>query len=200
MHGDRQASAVGERQRRPADFRDRDSLAGEAARRGDAERDDRRRFYQFALMVEPDFAALDLVIVRTFMQPALAAHLVLEMLDRIGDEGFVARDAGVLERGIEQAASRADERFARKVFLVARLFADQHDGGVARSLAGNRLGGVAIKRAAGAAFLGFGELGQRLDRLLRRLIHAARMLRSANSSDADIKKSLYVVAVVPRPC
>jgi hypothetical protein len=95
------------------------TVSGEAARRGDAERDDRRRFYQFALMVEPDFAALDLVIVRTLVQPALAAHLVLEMLDRVGDEGFVARDAGVLQRGVEQPASRADERFARKVFLVA---------------------------------------------------------------------------------
>ena len=46
--------------------------------------------------IEPDLAAFHLVGVRSFVQPALAAHFMLEMLDRVGDESLFPRDAGVL--------------------------------------------------------------------------------------------------------
>ena len=76
------------------------------------ERDDDRRPDQRSLGVEPDPAAFDLVIVGTLVQAAFAAHLVLEMLDRVGDEGLLARDAGVAQRLVQNAAGGPDKRFA----------------------------------------------------------------------------------------
>ena len=81
-----------------------------------------------ALQLQPHLAALDLVCVRPLVQPALAAHLVLEVLDRIGDEDFLARDAGIRQRLVEDAPGGPDERLAGQVLLVARLLADQHEG------------------------------------------------------------------------
>jgi hypothetical protein len=72
-----------------------------------------------ALAFEPDLAALDLVIVGPLVQPALAAPLVLEMLDRVGDESVLPRDAGVFERGVENAAGRPDEWLSGQVLPVA---------------------------------------------------------------------------------
>ena len=61
--------------------------AEHAARRGRAERHDHRRACTIAaLALEPPAAALDLVGVRPLVQAPLAAHLVLEMLHRVGDE------------------------------------------------------------------------------------------------------------------
>ena len=82
-----------------------------------------RRLDDRALAIEPPFAALDLIGVRALVQAPLAAHLELEVLDSIGDEDVVARNAGVRQRLIEHAAGRADERLAGEIFLVARLFA-----------------------------------------------------------------------------
>jgi hypothetical protein len=75
---------------------------------------------------------------------------MLEMLDRVGDESVLARDARILERGIENVAGGPDERLAGEIFLVARLLADQHEFGAARSFAWHGLRGVAIERAAPA--------------------------------------------------
>lgn len=72
------------------------------------------------------------------MQPPLAPHLVFKMFDGIGDVGVVAEDTGFLQRGIENAACRTDKRFAGEIFLIARLLADQHEVGLARSLARHR--------------------------------------------------------------
>ena len=128
-------------------------------------------FTRLRSLVEPDLATLDLVIVRPLVQPALAAHLMLEMLDRIGDESLLAGNAGVLERGIEDAAGRADERLAGEVFLVARLFADQHEIGPARAFARHRLGGIPIERATPAIGLGLRQLLQGFDGLFGDLVH-----------------------------
>jgi hypothetical protein len=80
-------------------------------------------------------AALDLIGVWAFVQAPLAAHFMLEMLDGIGDECLLPRDAGVLQRLIKNAAGGPDERLAGQVFLVARLLADQHEGGLLRAFA-----------------------------------------------------------------
>ena len=138
-----------------AHFADGQRPAGEAAGSGDAERHDRVRLNQGALEFEPDFAALDFVIVGTFMQTLLAKHLMLEVLHGVGDEGLRPRDAGVLQRLIEEPAGRPDKWPTGEVFLVARLFTDQHERSVARPLAGHRLSGIAIKRTARATSLRF---------------------------------------------
>jgi len=80
------------------------------------------------------------------VQPPLAPHLVFKMFDGIGDVGVVAEDTGFLQRGIENATCRTDKRFAGEIFLIARLLADQHEVGLARSLARHRLGGIAVER------------------------------------------------------
>jgi hypothetical protein len=85
------------------------------------------------------------------MQAALAARLELEVLDRIGDVASRALEPGLLEADVEQASGRADERAACNILLVARLFADEHDVGLLRSLAEDELGGVLVEFAACAA-------------------------------------------------
>src|SRR5262249_20251040 len=113
--------------------------------------------------VEPDAAALDLVGVRTLVQAPLAAHLVLEVLDGIGDEGIRPLDPRFRQRPVENPPGGADERLAGKVFLVAGLLADQHHMGVPVSFPGHGLGRMLIERAARADILGPGKLWQRPD-------------------------------------
>jgi hypothetical protein len=148
----------------PAHPADGDDLAEQAARRGGAERHNGGRLDDRALGLEPDLAALDLIRVRALVQPPLAAHLVLEMLDCVGDEGGVAGNAGVFQRLIEDPSGRPDEWLAGKVFLVARLLADQHEMRVPAALAGNGLRCMLVERAARALLLGLPQLAQRGDR------------------------------------
>ena len=62
-----------------------------------------------------------------FVDAALAARFPLEMFDGVGDVDFPAVDASFGESGVEQLAGRAYERAALEIFLIARLFADEHD-------------------------------------------------------------------------
>ena len=61
-----------------------------------------------------------------------------------------AIDSRFFERVVQQPPGRADERMARQVFLVARLFADEHDARADRAFAENRLR-PALPKVAGAA-------------------------------------------------
>src|SRR5262245_28158672 len=65
---------------------DRHRTPEHAAYGGRAERHHHARPDDAALEIEPPAAGVDLAGVRPFVQPALAARLELEMLDRIGDE------------------------------------------------------------------------------------------------------------------
>ena len=111
------------------------------------------RLSQGTLEIEPNFAAFDFVVVGPFMQPALAAHFMLEVFHGVGDEGFGSFDAGVLQRLIKDAAGGPDERFAGEVFFVARLFADQHERRMARSLAGRLPAWRRDKASSACSFL-----------------------------------------------
>src|SRR2546427_151940 len=64
--------------------------AEQTARRRGAERDNGRRLHERAFAIEPNLAALDLVGVQTLVQATLPAHLMLEMLHRIGGENLGA--------------------------------------------------------------------------------------------------------------
>ena len=59
---------------------------------------DRTRPDDGALLIEPPLAAVDLVGVGAPVQTPLAAHLVLEVLHRIGDQHVLACKAGELRR------------------------------------------------------------------------------------------------------
>src|SRR6266511_3389816 len=95
VDGDEGGGTVGEMQGAPPHLGDGDDPSEQAARRGGAEGDDGGGLYNCALGVEPDLAALDLIGVRALVQAPLAAHLVLEVFNRIGDEGIVTRNAGL---------------------------------------------------------------------------------------------------------
>ena len=97
------------------------------------------------------------------MQAPLAPHLVLEMLHRVGNEHFLARNACFLERLIKDASGGTGEWLADNVFLVARLLAHEHQMGVTPAFARHCLGCIFIKRAATAFVLGAGELPQGRD-------------------------------------
>src|ERR1700722_6050310 len=126
MNGDNERRPVRHPQGFAAHLADRDGAPGQAARGGRTKSDDGGWLDQAAFHIEPDLAALDLVGVRPLVQAALAAHLVLEVLDRIADEGFLARDSRLAQRPVENLPGGADERLAGEIFLVARLLADEH--------------------------------------------------------------------------
>jgi len=91
------------------------------------------------------------------------------VLDRIGDESVFPCDAGIVECGIENAASRSDERLARQVLLVAGLFADQHEIGLFWTFARHRLRSIAIERTSPAC--ASCQRAQRLDGFAASLVH-----------------------------
>src|SRR5262249_41726452 len=100
--------------------------------------------------IEPNLAAFDFVGVGALVQAALAAHLVLEMLHRIGDENLGAGNSRVRQRPVEDAPGRADERLAAEVLLVAGLLADEHHVSGLAALARHRLRCVFVEWAARA--------------------------------------------------
>src|SRR5207237_5999162 len=148
VDGDVSRRPVGELEGLSSHFCDGDDAPDQAAPGARTERDDRRRLYDRALLVEPPLAALDLIGVRTLVKPPLAALLELEVLDRVGDEGVAARDAGVGQRLIENPSGWADERLARQILLVARLLADQHQAGMYAPLPRHGLGRKFVERTA----------------------------------------------------
>src|SRR5262249_16322003 len=158
-------------------------------------------------------AAFDLVSIGPLVQPPLAAHFVLEVLHRVGDENLGPRNPRIRQRPVENAPGGADEGLAGEVFLVAGLLADQHDVGGFAPLARYCLRRILVERAAPAFVLGFGKLKKRVDRRrklkveLRPLSHRLLLTaapRSQCRADTggsarrplppvkDIKKSLWL--------
>src|SRR5688572_14616809 len=126
--------------------------AEEGLRRGRAKTDDALRLDQSQLRLEPGPAGLDLAERGLLMDALLAARLPLEVLHRIGDEGFVTRDTYFSERFIENPTGRPDEGPAGKVFLISGLLADEEERRLARAFSKHRLSTRLIE-IAGAARL-----------------------------------------------
>jgi len=57
----------------------------------------------------------------------VSAWLPFEVLYRVGDVHFLAIDSRFFERLIHDFSGGPNERFARDVFVIARLFANEHD-------------------------------------------------------------------------
>src|SRR5947209_8359251 len=124
MDGDERKSAIREVMRLASGPGNRDGAAQHAACGSDAECQhpfgpDEREF-----VLKPPATAFDLVGVGSLVQAPLAAHLVFEMLDCVGDERVTPRDSGFSQRLIQNLSRRADKRFAGEIFLVAWLLAD----------------------------------------------------------------------------
>ncbi len=144
-----------------AQMRHRFRAAERAADRGRTERHDQSGLEQGAFAIEPPTAGADLAGVGLFVQTALAARIEFEMFHRIGDEAFVAGDAGALKRGVEELAGGPDEWPPGPIFHISRLLADEQHAGVRRSFSRNDLSSVFIERTTRAGRLLLGERRKR---------------------------------------
>jgi hypothetical protein len=97
--------------------------------------------------VEPVAASANLAAVGPLMNPALAAGLPPEVLDRVGEVDVVALDATIGERLIQHMPGGANERMALLVLLVAGLLADEEERRVQAALAEHDLRRAFIQRA-----------------------------------------------------
>ncbi len=140
-------------------LRDPEGVTEDRAGGGGAEADQDVRMDRRQLGFEPRAAGRQLGRSRRLVDPALAALLELEVLDRVGDVDSLAVEADLGQRPVEHLAGRADERRAMPVFLISRLLTHEYDARVGRPAAEDRLGGVTVEVAAGAARGGRAELG-----------------------------------------
>src|SRR5689334_3708643 len=79
------------------------------------------------------------------MNPPFSARLPLEMFYRIRDIDLRSINSRFLEGAIHDFARRPDKRFARDIFVIARLFADEHHLCAFWTFAKHRLGGMFVK-------------------------------------------------------
>ena len=108
-------------------------------------------------------ATIDLVGIGALVQPPFATRLEFEVFHRVGDEYHFAINFGVFEEP-SRARRPPDQRMVSLfVFLIARLFAHQHDARPRRTFTGNDLCRILVKRAARAFLLGVAQRRQRFD-------------------------------------
>src|SRR5207245_1377167 len=131
------------------------------AGRRSAEADEYLRLDQGQLGFEPRTSGLELVRPWCLMDSALATLLELEVLDRVGDVELLALEPRFGQRLVKHLAGRTDERRALPIFLIPRLFSDEHDPCGGRAPAEDGLRGVAVQIAAGTARGSRAELAER---------------------------------------
>ena len=78
--------------------------------------------------LEPGTASRDFAGIGFLMNAAFSAGFPFEMFDNIGDVSLRTIDTGFVQRIVKKSAGGADKRFAREIFFVAWLFADENDG------------------------------------------------------------------------
>ena len=81
------------------------------------------------------------------MNSAFPAGLPFKMFHRIRDINFPAIDSGFFERLIHDFSSWPYERFAGDIFVIARLFAHQHNSCVLWTFSEYSLRGSFVKMA-----------------------------------------------------
>ena len=102
MHRHPSLDAVFQRDRFPARAADRHSLSQYGSRGGCAQSNDNARTDNVQLLIEPPAAGRDFRRFRCLMDAPLAASLMLEMLDGIGDIDACPIDLRLLQRPIQQ--------------------------------------------------------------------------------------------------
>ena len=85
------------------------------------------------------------------MNTTRAACLEFEMLDGIGHVSACSVNTGIGERFVKHLSGGTDEGVTRHIFLIAGLFADEHQRGVDGPLTEHHLRGGLPQRTAGAA-------------------------------------------------
>ena len=105
--------------------------------------------------LEPGKASSDLARARFRVQASFAARSPFEVLHDVRHVGGLAFDSDFGESFVQQLPGRADKRPAGEVFLVAGCFTHEHQPGMCRPFAEDRLGCVS-KELASLASLGGG--------------------------------------------
>ncbi len=69
------------------------------------------------------------------MHAPFAARLEFEMLHGIGDICLIPVQPGVVQHPVQQLSGRSNEGAAGNIFLISRLFTDNHQSRIGRSFA-----------------------------------------------------------------
>ncbi len=138
---------------------DPEGLADERLGGSRTETDDDLRSDQLDFRVEPRHARLNLGSIRFGVNAALAPRLPFEVLHHVRHVHFRADYARIFQTLIQDATCRAHERLTCQVFVVARLFADEHNSNVTGSFTEDGLSSSLIQVAIGAGLCGFFQKG-----------------------------------------
>ena len=76
---------------------------------------------------DPGFAVVDFFFAGFVVEAAFGLGFEFEVFNGVGEVKFFAVEAGFLEGLVEEFSGGADEGTAGDVFLIAGLFADDHD-------------------------------------------------------------------------
>jgi len=109
---------------------------------------------------QPRTARCDFARFRLLMNPPFPAGLPFEVFHRVRDVNLRPINSSFLERAIHNFPSRTNERFARDIFVIARLFANQHHRCVLRPFAKNSLGRSLVQMTCSAVSCCFAHGGQ----------------------------------------
>jgi hypothetical protein len=94
------------------------------------------------------------------MNPALPTGLPFEVFHRVRNVNFLAINSRFFEGLIHDFSSGSNEGFTLLIFVIARLFADQHDRRVSRAFAKHGLCSPLVEMTRFAFARGVAHLGQ----------------------------------------
>jgi len=101
--------------------------------------------------IKPRAARRNFAGARLFVDATLAARLPFEMFHYIRHVDFFTVDAGFGKRSVEQSSSWPHKRLTAQIFIVPRLFSNEHDLRTRAALSENGLSGIFPKRAIATA-------------------------------------------------
>jgi len=113
--------------------------------RGRSETNDELRFYKAHFRLEPWAAGCDLARVWFLMDSTLTSRLPFKMLHGVRHVNMAAIDSRFLQSAVHNFPRWSDKRPASDVFIIPRLFANQHNWRILGSLAEDSLRRVLVK-------------------------------------------------------
>ncbi len=117
-----------------------------------AERDDKPRFHQGKLPVQPPAAVIDLARARRLVNAPLSTRDELEMLDRIREIALAFRETRLTQSRAQEPARRSDKRTTLEILLIPGLLADEDRTRTGRTFAEDCLRRAIAKRTETTSF------------------------------------------------
>src|SRR4029077_19791902 len=99
------------------------------------------------LRFQPRAAGCDLARIWFLMNSAFPARLPFEMFHRVRDINLLAINSRFFQRPVHDFSSWSHERFTLLIFVIAGLFANQHDRRVIRAFTKDGLRGPLVEMA-----------------------------------------------------